>query len=81
MRGKIEKNPITFFTYKNQRIEYKVFCYPLEVIEETNDWPEKKERSRMWINISEIESKIKNQKLRRVFKRFRIFMEKNERKF
>tara|TARA_Y100000588_G_scaffold373021_1_gene446317 strand:+ start:400 stop:507 length:108 start_codon:yes stop_codon:yes gene_type:complete len=35
----------------------------------------------MWINISEIESKIKNQKLRRVFKRFRISMEKNERKF
>tara|TARA_B100001123_G_C14546315_1_gene724342 strand:- start:4 stop:402 length:399 start_codon:yes stop_codon:yes gene_type:complete len=81
VKGKFQNNPITFFTYSNHRMKYKVFCYSLEVMEETIDWPEKNERSRIWINISEIESKIKNQKLRTVFETFRTFMEKNERKF
>ena len=81
IKGRIEKNPIAFFTYKNQNIQYKVFCYPLEVIEQTSDWPEKNERSRIWINIIEVDKKIKNEKLRRVFKKFKLFLEKNEREF
>ena len=81
VKGRIEKSPITFFTYNNQNIQHKVFYYPLEVIEQSSDWPEKNERSRIWLNIIEVDKKIKNEKLRRVFKNFKLFLEKNEREF
>jgi len=79
VKGKIEENPIALFTYKNLNEHCKVFYYPLEVTEKANIWPEKNERSRMWFSILEAEKKVKNEKLKEVFKKFKKFLEKNER--
>ncbi len=76
IKGKIEKKPLTSFSYKNQCIKYIVLYYPLEVKEELRDWPEKMERSRIWINISKAKIKIRNEKLREVFKIFEKFLKK-----
>jgi 8-oxo-dGTP pyrophosphatase MutT (NUDIX family) len=53
VRGAIGEKQIGRFRKRRQRKKQSVLCevqiFPLEVTHEQNDWPEKRERNRMWV--------------------------------
>jgi 8-oxo-dGTP pyrophosphatase MutT (NUDIX family) len=55
---------------KNQSVLCDVQIFPLEVKYQTGDWPEKQQRSRIWVNPRQAAALVKKPGLRRAIKTF-----------
>jgi hypothetical protein len=69
VRGDIGDTEIGRFR-KNQQVVCEVQIFPLEVTRQQNHWPEKQERSRMWVAPREAAKLVKKAGLRRAIKNF-----------
>jgi 8-oxo-dGTP pyrophosphatase MutT (NUDIX family) len=69
VRGAIGEKQIGRFRKRRQRKKQSVLCevqiFPLEVTHEQNDWPEKRERNRMWVAPRRAAKLLKKSGLRR----------------
>ena len=69
VRGEIGEKQIGRFRKRRQRKKQSVLCevqiFPLEVTHEQNDWPEKRERNRMWVAPRRAAKLLKKSGLRR----------------
>jgi 8-oxo-dGTP pyrophosphatase MutT (NUDIX family) len=69
VRGEIGKKQIGRFRKRRQKKKQSVLCevqiFPLEVTHQQNDWPEKRERSRMWVAPRKAAKLVKKPGLRR----------------
>jgi 8-oxo-dGTP pyrophosphatase MutT (NUDIX family) len=69
VRGAIGEKQIGRFRKRRQRKKQSVLCvvqiFPLEVTHEQNDWPEKRERNRMWVAPRRAAKLVKKSGLRR----------------
>jgi 8-oxo-dGTP pyrophosphatase MutT (NUDIX family) len=69
VRGEIGKKQIGRFRKRRQKKKQSVLCevqiFPLEVTHQQNDWPEKRERSRMWVAPRKAAKLLKKPGLRR----------------
>jgi 8-oxo-dGTP pyrophosphatase MutT (NUDIX family) len=55
---------------KNQSVLCDVQIFPLEVKHQQGDWPEKQQRSRIWVNSRQAAALVKKPGLRRAIKTF-----------
>jgi len=69
VRGEIGEKQIGRFRKRRQRKKQSVLCevqiFPLEVTHQQNDWPEKRERNRMWVAPRKAAKLVKKSGLRR----------------
>src|SRR5829696_1960022 len=76
VRGEIGAKQIGRFRKRRQRKKHSVLCevqiFPLEVTHQQNDWPEKRERNRLWVAPRKAAKLVKKSALRRAIEDFRI---------
>jgi 8-oxo-dGTP pyrophosphatase MutT (NUDIX family) len=74
VRGEIGGEKIGQFTKWRRRKMQSVLCeveiFPLEVKRQQNDWPEKRERKRIWVAARKAAKLVKKSGLRRAIKNF-----------
>jgi 8-oxo-dGTP pyrophosphatase MutT (NUDIX family) len=74
VRGDVGEAEIGRFRKRRQRKNQQVVCevqiFPLEVTRQQNHWPEKQERSRMWVAPRKAAKLVKKSGLRRAIKNF-----------
>src|SRR5215217_2908710 len=76
VRGEISRKQIGRFRKRRQRKKQSVPCevqiFPLEVTHLQNDWPEKRERNRMWVAPRKAAKLVKKSGLRPAIEDLRI---------
>jgi 8-oxo-dGTP pyrophosphatase MutT (NUDIX family) len=74
VRGEIGNKKIGRFTKRRRRKLQSVLCeveiFPLEVTRQRHDWPEKRERRRIWVAARKAAKLVKKSGLRRAIKSF-----------
>jgi 8-oxo-dGTP pyrophosphatase MutT (NUDIX family) len=76
VRGEIGEKHIGRFRKRRLKKKQSVLCevqiFPLEVTHQQNDWPEKRERNRMWVAPRRAAKLVKKSGLRRAIEDLRI---------
>jgi len=62
--GRIESEPIGTFSYTKNNLEHIVTVFPMIVTIERNQWPECRERRRVWLALDQALARIHEQELR-----------------
>lgn len=75
VRGRVARNPIGVYGYGKRRndghvIDVQVEVFPLEVMHEDEDWPEKLQRERSWVGPSEAARAVDEPELRELILSF-----------
>ena len=74
VRGRIANERIGCFTKRRRRKLQSVLCeveiFPLDVKRQQEDWPEKRERKRIWVDARKAAKLVKKPGLRRAIKNF-----------
>ena len=68
--GRIDVRSFGDYTYRRLRQLYHVDVYPLRVLNELADWPEKQERTRQWVTVHEAAQRVAEQELKEILVAF-----------
>jgi 8-oxo-dGTP pyrophosphatase MutT (NUDIX family) len=76
VQGRIELNPVGSFVYlKNHpilgRLKFMLLVYPLAVDRCVEEWPEQRQRTRQWVEISAAMRLVESEGLRAVMQKFK----------